>query len=57
MEKDKEWKERLALVEGQHAKEVEGYQRVIDAGEREKTSIKKNYDSQIKMLTEHLADL
>jgi len=30
---------------------------MIDASEREKVSIKKNYDSQIKMLTEHLVDL
>ena len=45
MEKDKEWQERLAGVEGQHSKEIEGYQRAIEAAERETTSIKKNYDS------------
>lgn len=45
MEKDKEWKDKLAQVESKHTKEMESCQRAIEAGEREKGIIKRNYDS------------
>lgn len=57
MEKDKEWKDRFAKVEAAHAAEVQECHRQLEASETEKSAIKRNYDSQIKMLTEHLVDL
>lgn len=57
LQKDSEWKEIMNKVEAQHLAQQEEFQRLLDSSEREKASIKKNYDSQIKMLTEHLVDL
>ena len=32
-------------------------QRKVDAAEKERSDIRRNYDSQMKMLSEHLAEL
>ena len=57
MEKDKEWTERFKNMEQEHNAEMSSIRRRLEETEQEKAIISKNYESQMKMLSEHIVDL
>lgn len=57
MEKDREWKDKLEKVEGNHEQVVNDLTKKLKAAEAEKGVITKSFQSQIDMMTEHMAEL
>ena len=57
MEKDREWKDKLEKVEDKHEQVVNDLTKKLKAAEAEKGVITKSFQSQIDMMTEHMAEL
>ena len=52
MEKDREWKEKFDKMSTEKEETTQDLQRKLDSLETEKMIIKKNYESQLNMMSE-----
>jgi len=57
MEKDKEWKEKYDLLATQKETVTSTLETKLDSLQSEKLIIKKNYESQLNMMSEQLVEL
>ena len=57
MEKDREWKEKYDRLVEEKASLTEELETKLEAVQSEKMSIKKNYESQLNMMSEQLVEL
>jgi hypothetical protein len=57
MEKDREWKEKYNLLQKVSEKEAKELKAKLESALNDKQVISKNYESQLKMVSEHIVDL
>ena len=57
MEKDREWKDKFDKMQEEKEKLTTDLQTKLEAAESERQSIKKNYESQLNMMSEQLVEL
>ena len=57
MEKDREWKDKFDKMQEEKEKTTKNLQTKLEAAESERQIIKKNYESQLNMMSEQLVEL
>ena len=57
MEKDKEWKDKFEALAKSSGQQIEKLKRKLGECEHEKGAIRKNYESQLNMMSEQLVEL
>lgn len=57
MEKDREWKDKFEGLAKSSGDQIEKLKRKLGESEHEKNAIRKNYESQLNMMSEQLVEL
>lgn len=57
MEKDKEWQDKFNTLKKELEQQLSDLKFSLESAQNDKLVISKNYEGQIKMLSEHLVDL
>lgn len=57
MEKDREWKEKYNLLDKETNDEIGRLKRQVETVEDERHQVRVKYEAQIKVMTEHMAEM
>ena len=57
LQKEKVWKEKLALAEEEHQKELAKMRKEVEQAEVDKQLISKSYESQLQMMSDALVEM